>query len=148
MTRKGRRRLVFMLAALFCMAGATALILVAFQDSLAYFQSPSDLVKAPPGPERAIRMGGLVAEGSVVRAGESLSFAVTDLANSVPVTYEGAVPDLFREGQGVVVEGHLLAGGTFRADTLLAKHDERYMPKEAVDALKAAGEWRPEGGSQ
>lgn len=147
MTRK-RRRLVFLVAALLCLGGATALILTAFEDFIAYFQSPSDLVKAPPGAERAIRMGGLVEEGSVAREGETLRFRVTDKANAVPVVYQGAVPDLFREGQGVVVEGHLQTDGTFMAETLLAKHDERYMPKEAVDALKASGEWRPETGGQ
>lgn len=147
MTRK-RRRLIFLVAALLCLGGATALILTAFQDSIAYFQSPSDLVKTPPGPDRAIRMGGLVEEGSVAREGETLRFGVTDKASTVLVVYVGAVPDLFREGQGVVVEGHLKADGTFMAETLLAKHDERYMPKEAVDALKASGEWRPETGGQ
>jgi cytochrome c-type biogenesis protein CcmE len=146
-TRK-RRRLIFLVAALLCLGGATALILTAFEDSIAYFQSPSELVKTPPGAERAIRMGGLVEDGSVVREGETLRFRVTDKANAVPVVYQGAVPDLFREGQGVVVEGHLRADGTFMAETLLAKHDERYMPKEAVDALKASGEWRPEAGGQ
>ena len=148
MTPRKRRRLVLVAAVVLCVAGATALILSAFEESLAYFQSPTDLVTAPPAPDRAIRLGGLVAEGSVARAGEQLSFAITDTAHSVPVVYQGAVPDLFREGQGVVVEGRLEAGGVFRADSLLAKHDENYMPKEAVEALKAAGEWRPETGGQ
>lgn len=148
MKSRKRRRLAFATAALLCLAGATALILMAFEDSLAYFQSPTDLVTAPPPAERAIRLGGLVEDGSVLRAGEVLTFAITDNVHSVPVRYSGAVPDLFREGQGVVVEGRLESGGLFRADTLLAKHDENYLPKEAVDALKAAGEWRPETGGE
>ena len=142
MTPRKRRRLVLVSAIVLCVAGATALILSAFSESLAYFQSPTDLVTSPPGPERAIRLGGLVAEGSVARDGETLRFAITDTAHTVAVVYQGAVPDLFREGQGVVVEGRLAAGGTFQADTLLAKHDENYMPREAVEALKEAGEWR------
>lgn len=142
-----RRRLWLLFAALLCLGGATALTLTAFEESLAYFYSPSDLKTAPPPDGRAIRLGGLVAEGSVERLeGEQVRFAVTDLAESVTVAYEGALPDLFREGQGVVVEGRLDPGGLFRAETVLAKHDENYLPKEAVDALKAAGEWRPEGG--
>jgi len=145
MTRK-RRRLLLLAVALACLGGATALVLTAFQDSLAYFYSPSDLASAPPPAERAIRLGGLVEEGSVARDGERLSFAVTDLVARVPVAYVGAVPDLFAEGEGVVVEGRLGADGLFLAETLLAKHDETYMPKEAVDALKAAGQWRPDGG--
>ncbi len=146
-----RRRLWLLVIALLCLGGATALVLTAFQESLAYFYSPSDLKAAPPGDGRAIRLGGLVAEGSVEKlGGERVRFAVTDLVESVSVTYEGALPDLFREGQGVVVEGRLAAAGNFAADTVLAKHDENYMPKEAVEALKAAGEWRPDGagGSQ
>jgi len=152
MTPRKRRRLILVSAILLCVGTATALILTAFEDSLAYFQSPTDLATAPPAPERAIRLGGLVAEGSVLREGEVLRFAITDTAHTIPVVYQGAVPDLFREGQGVVVEGRL-AEGLFRADTLLAKHDENYMPREAVEALKEAGEWRggdapAPGGSQ
>lgn len=143
-----RRRLWLLVAALLCLGGATALTLAAFEESLAYFYSPSDLKAAPPPAERAIRLGGLVAEDSVERLeGEKVHFAVTDLVESVTVAYEGALPDLFREGQGVVVEGRLAPGGLFQAETVLAKHDENYLPKEAVDALKAAGEWRPEGGA-
>jgi len=147
LSRKGRR-LAFLVAGLLCLAGATALVLVAFGDSLAFFRTPSELAAQPPVPGQALRMGGLVEEGSFVREGEQARFAVTDLAASVPVRYTGPLPDLFREGQGVVVEGRmegdLAAGGWFQADTVLAKHDERYMPKEAIDALKEAGQWRPE----
>lgn len=144
MTRK-RRRLAILAVALLCLGGATALVLTAFEDSLAYFYAPSELKTAPPPAERAIRLGGLVAEGTVVRDGEETRFEVTDLVESVPVVYRGALPDLFREGQGVVVQGRLETTGLFRADTLLAKHDENYMPKEVIDALKQSGEWRPEG---
>jgi cytochrome c-type biogenesis protein CcmE len=148
LSRKNRR-LVFLLLGLLCLGAATALVLLAFGDSLAFFRTPSELAREPPPAGRALRLGGLVQEGTFVRDGEEARFAVTDLAASVPVRYVGALPDLFREGQGVVVEGRvegdLAAGGWFAADTVLAKHDERYMPREAVEALKEAGQWRPEG---
>jgi cytochrome c-type biogenesis protein CcmE len=147
LSRKGRR-LVFLAAGLLCLAAATALVLLAFGDSLAFFRTPSELAATPPPAGQALRLGGLVEEGSFQRDGEEARFAVTDLAASVPVRYVGALPDLFREGQGVVVEGrvegNLAAGGWFAADSVLAKHDENYMPKEAVEALKEAGQWRPE----
>jgi cytochrome c-type biogenesis protein CcmE len=146
LSRKGRR-LAFLLAGLTCLAGATALVLLAFGDSLAFFRTPSELAAEPPPAGQALRLGGLVEEGSFTREGEEARFKVTDLAASVPVRYVGALPDLFREGQGVVVEGRvegdLAVGGWFRADSVLAKHDERYMPREAVEALKEAGQWRP-----
>ena len=96
-------------------------------------------------PARRIRIGGLVKDGSVRRSGDAISFAITDTANDVPVTYRGVVPDLFKEGQGVVAEGTLGADRLLKADTVLAKHDERYMPREAVEALKRQGVWRGEG---
>jgi cytochrome c-type biogenesis protein CcmE len=96
-------------------------------------------------PGERLRVGGLVKEGSVVRAGDRISFAVTDTANDVKVTYSGIVPDLFREGQGVVAEGVLRPDGLLAADSVLAKHDERYMPREAVEALKRQGMWRGDG---
>jgi cytochrome c-type biogenesis protein CcmE len=146
-TRK-RRRLYIVVAALLVFGGATALVLSALDDSLDLFQSPTQLIAAPPPPERGIRLGGLVEEGSVVRStdGLGISFRITDLAQSVPVTYQGIVPDLFREGQGVITVGSMSPGGTFVAREVLAKHDENYLPREVVDALKESGQWREEMG--
>ncbi len=129
------------------LGGATALVLSAFQDSLVFFYSPSDLLARHGATGRAVRMGGLVEKGSVAKGADGLTirFRVTDLKTSLPVTYRGVLPDLFREGQGVVVEGTLSPDGSFRATEVLAKHDERYMPPEVAKALKASGEWRPQG---
>jgi cytochrome c-type biogenesis protein CcmE len=95
-------------------------------------------------PGSRVRIGGLVKDGSVTRAGERVDFTITDTAHDVKVTYRGIVPDLFREGQGVVAEGKLGQDGVLTADSVLAKHDERYMPKEAVEALKRQGVWHPD----
>ncbi len=143
MTRK-RRRLVIVLTALLVFGGATALVLTALDENLDHFRSPSQLVAEPPAPERGIRLGGLVEEGSVARSADGLSvtFRVTDLSESVPVSYTGILPDLFREGQGVITLGSLQRDGTFAAREVLAKHDENYMPREVVDALKESGQWR------
>jgi cytochrome c-type biogenesis protein CcmE len=142
MTRK-RKRLYIVLGGLVLLGAATALVLSAFQDNLVFFYGPSDLItkKVPDG--RDIRIGGLVENGSVKREadGLTLDFKVTDGNTAVPVTYKGDVPDLFREGQGVVVEGKLQQG-MFRASSVLAKHDENYMPPEVVDALKRSGHWQ------
>jgi cytochrome c-type biogenesis protein CcmE len=119
-------------------------VLSAFSDNLVFFYSPTDL-KAKPVPQgRMLRIGGLVEKASLVREpdGKTVEFRVTDGKSDVPVTYSGALPDLFREGQGVVVEGRLGAGGMFHASTVLAKHDERYMPPEVVEALKKSGHWQ------
>ncbi|MBX6368153.1 MAG: cytochrome c maturation protein CcmE [Rhodospirillales bacterium] len=142
MTRK-RRRLYVLLAAMACLGVATALVLSAFDDSLVFFYSPSDVVEKHIGPDRRIRIGGLVEPGSLSRQGTTVDFRVTDGAHTIPVTYQGALPDLFREGQGVVAEGRL-EQGVFRATTVLAKHDEKYMPPEVADALKRSGHWNPE----
>ncbi|MBB4305053.1 cytochrome c-type biogenesis protein CcmE [Rhodobium orientis] len=124
-------------------ACAVGLILYALTDQIVFFQSPTDIAEHPVPPQQRIRLGGLVKEGTVVRGqGTTVTFTVTDTANDVPVTFTGILPDLFREGQGVVVEGMLAAGGTFAADTVLAKHDENYMPKEVADSLKKQGVWR------
>src|SRR5215813_3496432 len=144
MTRK-RRRMLFVLVGLALLGSATALVLSAFQDSLVFFYSPTDLLAKPEGAGRAVRLGGLVEQGSVVKDGASVHFRVTDLKKSLLVAYKGVLPDLFREGQGVVVEGNLLPDGSFRASEVLAKHDEKYMPPEVAKALKANGEWRPQG---
>ena len=145
MTRK-RRRLYIVVAALLVFGGATALVLTALDENLDHFRSPSQLIAEPPAPERGIRLGGLVEEGSVERSSDGLSvtFRVTDLSESVPVSYTGILPDLFREGQGVITLGRLASDGTFAAREVLAKHDENYMPREVVDALKESGQWRDE----
>ncbi len=148
MTRK-RRRLIAVLAGLGMLGVAAALVLTAFSDNLVFFYSPSDL-KTKAVPEgRRVRIGGLVENASVTKAGDgkSVRFRITDGQNDVAVAYVGALPDLFREGQGVVVEGALGKDGVVAAQTVLAKHDEKYMPREVVDALKRSGHWQ-EGQAQ
>jgi len=147
MTRK-RRRLYVVLTGMALLSAAVGLMLVAFQDSVVFFYSPSDIKAEAPPAGRAIRLGGLVQEGTVHRLadGVTIAFRVTDKAESVPVTYRGILPDLFREGQGVVTEGRLDADGTFVAQEVLAKHDETYMPREVADALKKSGQWRGANG--
>lgn len=122
------------------LAVAAVLVLFAMRDSIVFFYTPSDLSSQQLGQDQRFRLGGLVAEGSIIRdQGTKVRFTVTDTIKTVPVTYEGILPDLFREGQGVVAEGRLDAGGTFRADTVLAKHDENYMPPEVAKSLKEKG---------
>jgi len=141
MTRK-QRRLVLIGSGLGVLAVAVALMLNAFRDSIVFFNSPSDVVEKHVGPGTRMRIGGLVKDGSVVRANNlAVRFEVTDGKSDIPVSYQGVLPDLFREGQGVVAEGSLDHGGVFNADTILAKHDEKYMPKEVADALKKSGHW-------
>jgi cytochrome c-type biogenesis protein CcmE len=137
-----RKRLALALGALLALGGATALVLTAFQDSLVFFYSPSELAAKPPAPDRRVRIGGLVESGSLEKNGQDVRFRVTDLAHSVAVTYRGLLPDLFREGQGVVAQGTLAADGGFRANEVLAKHDETYMPPEVAEALKKSGRWQ------
>ena len=141
MTRK-RRRLYIVVAALSVLGLAAVLVLNAFEDSLVFFHSPSDLAEKPVPPGRTFRLGGLVEEGSYVKEGVVITFKVTDLAQSVPVRFRGLVPDLFREGQGVVAEGQLDAEGVFVASNVLAKHDENYMPPEVAESLKKSGQWQ------
>ncbi|MQX36118.1 cytochrome c maturation protein CcmE [Roseospira navarrensis] len=142
MTRK-KRRLYFIGLGMLALGAATALVLTAISDSLLYFYSPSDLQERPVAEGQRFRLGGLVEEGSVQKDGETVRFVVTDLVHTVPVTYTGILPDLFRPGQGVVTEGRLTAGsGLFQADSVLAKHDENYMPPEVADALKKSGQWQ------
>jgi cytochrome c-type biogenesis protein CcmE len=139
MTRK-RRRLYTLLLALAGLGVATALVLAAFQDELVFFYSPSDIAANKPAPGRAIRLGGMVEAGSVQKLPQGVTkFRVTDTARTVAVTYRGALPDLFREGQGVVAEGMLSGDGDFDARTILAKHDERYMPPEIAKSMRQAG---------
>jgi cytochrome c-type biogenesis protein CcmE len=152
MTRK-RRRLNILLLCGIGLGSATALTLTAFQDNLVFFRSPSDIARETPPANRAFRLGGLVENGSVERqAGPDgwpvARFRVTDGPSALSVTYAGILPDLFREGQGVVALGTLGPDGTFRASEVLARHDESYMPPEVADALKRSGHWNPaEGGA-
>ena len=144
MTRK-KRRLYFVLAGMTVLGIAAALVLMSFQDSLVFFRSPSDLVEKPIPAGRNLRLGGHVEEGSIDSQGVTHRFRVTDLNETVPVTFDGLLPDLFREGQGVVAEGFLTEEGLFIATNVLAKHDENYMPPEVAEALKKSGQWKPEG---
>jgi cytochrome c-type biogenesis protein CcmE len=141
-----RRRLLVVVLSLALLAVASGLILTAFRDSIVFFYTPSELTEKHVPAGRALRIGGLVEDGSVARDGDVIRFRVTDLKSALPVTYKGILPDLFREGQGVVAEGTLGADGVFQARQVLAKHDETYMPPEVAEALKKSGEWRPEGG--
>jgi cytochrome c-type biogenesis protein CcmE len=147
MTRK-QRRSVLIVIGLLVLGGATAMVLTALQSKITFFYSPSDVAEKTIEPGQRFRLGGLVEEGTVERGRDTMiRFSVTDTARSVNVTYSGILPDLFREGQGVVTEGHLDESGVFRADTVLARHDENYMPKEVADALKRQGVWQHgEGG--
>jgi cytochrome c-type biogenesis protein CcmE len=142
MTRK-QRRVILIGTGLGVLAIAAALVLSALKDSIVFFNSPTDVVEKHVMPGTRIRLGGLVAAGSLVR-GDNLAvqFQLTDGGRAVTVAYQGLLPDLFREGQGVVTEGTLDQAGIFRADTVLAKHDENYMPKEVADSLKKQGHWK------
>ena len=142
MTRK-QRRLSMIATAGSILAIAAGLVLFALTDRIVFFNSPSDVVQGGAAPGERIRLGGLVEDGSVVRTeGSVITFRITDTGNSVNVVFDGILPDLFREGQGVVTEGSLGADGVFVADIVLAKHDETYMPKEVADALKEQGVWQ------
>jgi cytochrome c-type biogenesis protein CcmE len=146
MTRK-QRRLVLIGSGMAVLGVAVALMLNALRDSIVFFNSPSDVVEKHVPSGTRIRLGGLVKDGSLVRGDNmSVRFEVTDGKNGIPVNYQGVLPDLFREGQGVVAEGTLDASGSFRADSILAKHDEKYMPKEVADALKRSGHWKDDYG--
>jgi cytochrome c-type biogenesis protein CcmE len=143
-----QRRLTLIGAAGCVLALAVALVLIALRDQIVFFYSPTEITaKALPTGTR-IRLGGLVADGSVERASDgSVRFVVTDTKSAIEVDYRGILPDLFREGQGVVAEG-ILTAGKLAADNVLAKHDERYMPREVVEALKAQGVWQEGGATQ
>jgi len=142
-----RQRLVLLLLALILLGGATALVLAALSENIAFFVTPSELAAGKVEPGKRFRIGGLVAEDSVEHLSDgSVRFAITDTQNEVTVVFRGLLPDLFREGQGVVAVGVLAADGTFRANEVLAKHDERYMPPEVAEALKQAGYWQEKGG--
>jgi cytochrome c-type biogenesis protein CcmE len=137
-----RRRLYAILTGMALLAVVAGLVAYATRDSLSFFYAPADIAKAPH--DRGFRLGGLVEAGSVTKGADGLTvhFRITDMTAAVPVTYRGVLPDLFREGQGVVAAGRLDGDGTFVADEVLAKHDERYMPREVVEALKKSGRWQ------
>jgi cytochrome c-type biogenesis protein CcmE len=143
MTRK-RKRLIAVIGGLVLLGGAAAITLTALNDNLVFFYSPTDLTTKHVPAGRQLRIGGLVETGSVEKSsdGKSVSFRITDTSSDVAVHYTGALPDLFREGQGVVVEGAREADGSIQAANVLAKHDERYMPPEVVEALKKQGRWQ------
>jgi cytochrome c-type biogenesis protein CcmE len=147
-TRKSRR-LALIAALVLAVSGTTVLMAVAFRSNITFFVSPTDVVQKQERRGTTLRIGGLVEDGSVRKDGNEVHFRVTDLKNAVEVHYVGILPDLFHEGQGVVAEGKVGNDGVFEANQVLAKHDEKYMPPEAVEALKRAGEWHgdQQGGS-
>jgi cytochrome c-type biogenesis protein CcmE len=147
MTRK-QRRLTMIGGSLAVLAVAAALVLNAMRDSIVFFSTPSTVAEKHISAGTRFRLGGLVQPGSLKRGDDlAVSFSVADGSATLPVAYKGILPDLFREGQGVVAEGALDASGVFRADTVLAKHDETYMPREVADALKKQGHWKDDYGA-
>jgi cytochrome c-type biogenesis protein CcmE len=143
--KRKHKRLTFAFIAMLLLAVATALVLSAFEDSIVFFYSPTDLTEKKVADGRHVRIGGLVEEGSVKKAEGAITlFRVTDLTTTIAVSYKGLLPDLFREGQGVVAEGKL-QDGVFMASDVLAKHDENYMPPEVAEALKKSGQWNTGG---
>ncbi|WP_421852429.1 cytochrome c maturation protein CcmE [Oricola sp.] len=148
MTRK-QKRFTVIFGALALLGVAVALVLTALSEQVTFFRTPSELLAAPQENTGRVRLGGLVETGSVQPAdGSTIEFAVEDANDRIVVRYTGILPDLFREGQGVIAEGMLQSDGTFMADTVLAKHDENYMPKEVADSLKEQGYWQHEGDAQ
>ena len=146
MTRRGRR-LALIAAALAVVGAAAGLSLYALSDSIVFFLSPSEVLQKSVAPGARLRIGGMVKTGSLVKsADQNVAFVLTDGAHDLKVAYQGLLPDLFREGQGVVAEGVLDGPGQMRAETILAKHDERYMPREVADALKKSGHWQEGAG--
>ncbi|RVV99262.1 cytochrome c maturation protein CcmE [Mesobaculum littorinae] len=144
---KKRRRIQVLVVAALALVISTALIGYAMRDGINFFRAPAQVLAEPPGPSETFRLGGLVEEGTLVRGqGETIRFTVTDGAASVPVAYTGVLPDLFEEGQGMIGTGRYV-GGTFEATEILAKHDESYMPREVVDALKEQGVYEDPNGS-
>ena len=141
--KRKHQRMTLLGAGGLAVAAAAALVLTAFEDNIVFFHSPTELSERNFAPTQRLRIGGLVEAGSVAKAadGVSVSFTVTDTAKSVPVTFKGILPDLFREGQGIVAEGHLREG-VFVATEILAKHDETYMPPEVAEAIKKSGRWK------
>ena len=148
MTRR-QRRLTMIGGSLAVLAVAAALVLNAMRDSIVFFSTPVMVAEKHIQPGKRFRLGGLVENGSLVRGDNlAVTFKVSDGNATLPVAYKGILPDLFREGQGVVAEGALDSSGVFKADTVLAKHDETYMPKEVADALKKQGHWKDDYGAK
>jgi len=144
--KRKHKRLTFAAIGLCLLGVAAALVLTAFEESIVFFHSPTDIAEGKVKIDRRVRLGGLVEDGSVKKqAGAVTAFRITDGANVIDVTYRGILPDLFREGQGVVTEGRL-QGNLFVAEEVLAKHDENYMPPEVADALKKSGRWQEGAG--
>jgi cytochrome c-type biogenesis protein CcmE len=150
MRLRKQQRLILAVVALLLLGGASALVLSALSDSVAFFVTPSDIATGKVDADRRFRLGGLVVDGSVERGADDglVQFRLTDQAHEVPVRYRGILPDLFREGQGIVAQGVLGADGVFTASEVLAKHDENYMPPEVADALKQAGVWQHGGAAE
>ena len=146
--QRRRTRLMAIALAVLTLAAVVALVLFALRDQVVFFKSPADIAAAPPAIGERVRIGGLVKEGSLVREGQEAAFTVTDGAADVSVVHTGILPDLFREGQGVVIDGALTPDGAFRADTVLAKHDENYVPAEVAEALERQGVWRGGDGAR
>ena len=146
MRLRKQQRLALVVLALVLVGGATGLVLAALNDKVAFFVTPTDLTQRQLAAGKQFRLGGLVVDGSIRREADgTVWFAITDKAKDVRVAYKGLLPDLFRDGQGVVTQGVLREDGVFQASEVLAKHDENYMPKEVADALKQSGHWNPEG---
>lgn len=141
MTRK-QRRLTMIGLAMGALAIAATLVFIALEDSIVFFYSPTDIEEKQVADGTRLRLGGLVEDGSIIREGDQISFVVTDTNADIRVEYTGILPDLFREGQGVVVDGVYKAPGTFAAETVLAKHDENYMPPEVAEKLREQGYWQ------
>lgn len=143
MRLRKQQRMILVGVAVLLLGGATALVMAALSDSVAFFATPTDIAEGKVEADKNFRIGGLVVEGSVKRPGNDgvVFFGLTDQANEVEVSYKGILPDLFREGQGIVAQGKIGPNGTFVASEVLAKHDENYMPAEVADSLKQAGMW-------
>lgn len=137
-----RRRLWLLLGSLGTLGVAAALVLTALNDNLVFFYSPTQVAEKNVSPERRFRLGGLVEQGSIQKDGQFVRFTVTDTNKTLKVVYRGILPDLFREGQGVIAEGSIGSDGVFAAREILAKHDENYMPPEVAKALKESGQWK------
>jgi cytochrome c-type biogenesis protein CcmE len=141
MTRK-QTRLTIIVSSLAVLGLAAGLILYAIRDTIVFFYTPSEIAEKHVAPGTRLRLGGLVENNSLTKAGSTATFLVTDKIGTIKVSYTGQLPDLFREGQGVVAEGAVSPDGVFMADTVLAKHDEKYMPKDVADKLKEKGVWQ------
>ena len=146
--KRKHKRLTFVLIALLLLSAGTALVLTAFEDNIVFFYSPTELINNQPNKNQRIRVGGLVKKGSIQKHGESIiTFSITDTGKIVQTRFRGILPDLFREGQGVVAEGRW-NGELFQADEVLAKHDENYMPPEVAEAIKKSGNWKQSSASE